>query len=255
MSLTAKYVLLLIGITFSLSTNACVCSHYKFMDKYVRSDFVARVSIVKNFPNQGAALHYRSEIKIEHLFKGKNVKSILVEGSSDGKKRTSCDIFFKEGTKLLVYARLDSIGQYIFDMCSGYRVLSNPADNGEIREVEMLNFLDRHNIRTTDKTFYSADLHDKLQPVKGINTIPNFAIYEITFASNLHVDSVRTVTGFNTEIDSRLAEILRGARWVSDRILIDGKKNEVPPGSKLLIGFYYYSPQATDARFISEWDL
>ncbi|SEI51714.1 hypothetical protein SAMN05216327_102167 [Dyadobacter sp. SG02] len=45
-----KYLLLLIGITFSLSTNACVCSHYKFMDKYALSDFVARVSTVRNFP-------------------------------------------------------------------------------------------------------------------------------------------------------------------------------------------------------------
>lgn len=255
MSLIAKFVLLLIGITYTLSTSACVCSHYKFMDKYVRSDFVARVSIVKNFPNQGAALHYRSEIEIEHLIKGKNVKSILIEGSSDGKRRTSCDIFFKEGTKLLVYARLDSTGQYIFDMCSGYRVLSDSAGKTQIREIQMLNFLDRHDIRATDKTFYGADLHDKLRKFHGIKTIPDFAIYEITFASNLHVDSVRTVTGFNAEIDIRLAEILQGARWVSDRILIDGKKNEVPSGSKLLIGFYYYPAQAADESFISEWDL
>jgi hypothetical protein len=224
MWLTSKYVLLLIGVTFSLNTSACSCLHNRFMDKYVQSDFVARVSIVKNFPNQGTDMYYRSEIKIEHLFKGKKVEYILIEGSSDGKKRTSCDIFFKEGTNLLVYARLDSTGQYIFHSCSGYRVLTNPADKRESREVEMLNFLDLHNIRTTDKTFYTASLAGKLQTFQGIGTIPNFAIYEITFASNLHVDSVRTLTGFNAEIDSQIAVILRRARWGSDRILIDGKK-------------------------------
>jgi hypothetical protein len=224
MWLNIKYVLLFIGITFSFYTNACDCSHNKFMDKYIQSDFVAQVSIVRNFPNKGTDLHYRSEIKIEHLFKGKDVKYILIEGSSDGKRRTSCDIFFKEGTNLLVYARLNSTGQYIFHSCSGYRVLSNPADKSESREVEMLNFLDLHNIRTTDKTHYGVDLHDKLQTLQGIGTTPNFAIYEITFTSNLHVDSVRTLTGFNAEIDSQIAVILRRARWGSDRILIDGKK-------------------------------
>lgn len=46
-----------------------------------------------------------------------------------------------------------------------------------------------------------------------------------------------------------------GSSWLSDKILIDGKENEVPSGSKLLLGFYYYPAQATDSSFISEWDL
>jgi hypothetical protein len=65
--------------------------------KYLQSAFVALVTISETFPNHGAALHYKSNIVIHELFKGKSVRSILVEGSSDGKRRT-CDIFFKKGT-------------------------------------------------------------------------------------------------------------------------------------------------------------
>src|SRR5690606_18539685 len=110
-----KFALILIGLFFSFQGNACVCSHYKFMEKYVRSDFVARVTIVKNFPNQDSSLHYKSNIAIKQLFKGNDVKSILIEGSSDGKRRTSCDIYFEEGTEMLVYAYLNGSGQYTFN--------------------------------------------------------------------------------------------------------------------------------------------
>nr|WP_295921805.1 hypothetical protein [uncultured Dyadobacter sp.] len=225
------------------------------MDKYVRSDFVARVTVVKNFPNQGSSFFYESNIVIKQLFKGNNVKSILIEGSSDGKKRSSCDIYFKEGTEMLVYANLDSAGKYTFNSCSGYRVLNHSKFAGEGRELEMLDFLDRNKIRTTDKTFYGANLYDKLKTLRDINTTKTFGIYEITFTKDLRIDTIRTVTGFSPELDNQLISILSEARWVSDRILIDGLKNTVPPGSKLLFGFYYYPAQGNDARFISQWDL
>jgi hypothetical protein len=82
-----------------------------------------------------------------------------------------------------------------------------------------------------------------------------FAIYEITFANDLHVDSVKTITGFSPELDNQLWSILKEARWVSDRVLIDGSKNAVPMGSKLFFGFYYYPGEGNDPSFISEWDL
>lgn len=250
-----KKFLLLIAFSLPLVGNACHCTHREFMEKYVQSDFVARVVITKNFPNQGSALFYQSNIKIKQLFKGKPVESILVEGSSDGKRRTSCDIFFSEGTEILVYASLDSTGKYSFHSCSGYRVLSQAGSAGQVRELEMLDFLDKNNIKPIDKTHYGVDLHDKLKDLRNIDATKSFAIYEVTFARNLHVDSVRTLTGFTPQIDNDIASILKGARWVSNRVLIDGLKNEVPDGSKLLVGFYFYPAESRWANFISQWDL
>lgn len=225
------------------------------MEKYVRSDFVARIVIAKNFPNEGSSLFYKSNITIKQLFKGKPVRSILIEGSSDGKRRTSCDISFREGTEMLVYAWLDSTGRYVFGSCSGYRVLNRPGASGEARELAMLDFLDRNNIRTTDKTRFGADFGDKLTNLRGIDATRSFAIYEVTFARNLRVDSVRTLTGFTPQLDNDIVSILKGARWVSHRELIGGAKNEVPDGSKLLIAFYFYPAESRWANFISETDI
>lgn len=247
--------LILVCIFSSLQSRACDCSHITFMDKYVQSDFVARIQIVKNYPNQGASLSYRSNIAIKQLFKGDPVKSILIEGSSDGKRRTSCDIYFKEGTDMLVYARRLDSGQYSFNSCSGYCVLNKTRPATEMREIEMLEFLDKNNITLTDKTFYVANLHNKLETLTTTNISKSFAIYEITFTSDLQVDIVKTVTGFTPKLDSELTSILKKVRWRSDRILIDGQKNSVPPGSKLLLGFYYYPPERNHPGFISEYDL
>jgi hypothetical protein len=224
------------------------------MEKYVHSDFVARVRIVKNYSNQGASLTYKSTVAIKQLFKGKMVKSILIEGSSDGKRRTSCDIYFKEGTEMLVYARLDGSGKYIFNSCSGYRVITHSDRSAEKRELEMLDFLDRNNIRTTDKTQYGANLDDNLKNLRGIDATKSFAIYEVTFASDLRVDTVKTISGFTADLDEKLSLILRQAHWVSDGIFIDGMKKQVPAGSKLLFGFYYYAGQASFPSLISEWE-
>lgn len=225
------------------------------MEKYVQSDFVARITIVKNFTNQGSSLSYRSNIVIKQLFKGDPVKSILIEGSSDGKRRTSCDIYFKEGTDMLVYARRLDSGQYSFHSCSGYRVLDKTRPATEMREIEMLDFLYKNNIRLTDKTFYGANLHNKLETLNTTNVSKSFAIYEITFTRDLQVDTVKTVTGFTPNLDSEIALILKKVRWRSDRILIDGQKNSVPPGSKLLYSFYYYPPERNHPGFISAYDL
>ncbi len=247
--------LILVCIFCSLQSKACVCSHITFMDKYVQSDFVARIQIVKNYPNRGASLSYRSNIVIKQLFKGEPVKSILIEGSSDGKRRTSCDIYFKEGTEMLVYARRLDSGQYSFHSCSGYCVLDKTRPTTEMGEIEMLDFLYKNNITFTDKTRYGTDLHDKLKTLSTTNLSKTFAIYEITFKRDLQVDTVKTITGFTPDLDSEIAAILQNARWVSDRILIDGQKNSVPPGSKLLFGFYYYPSGGNNLGFISEYDL
>ncbi|WP_031530264.1 hypothetical protein [Dyadobacter crusticola] len=249
------FTFIAIGLCCSLKGYACVCIPAGFMDKYVQSDFVARVTIVKNFPNKGAALYYKSNIVISQLFKGNHVKSILIEGSSDGKRRTSCDIYFKEGTEMLVYARLGRAGQYTFGSCSGYVVLTNSKVSGVARELEMLDFLKRSKIKTTDKTTYGADLHDELKTLNGIKVSKTFAIYEVTFANDLRVDTVQTVTGFNEEVDTRLKSILKEAHWVSSGALINGSIGAVSAGSKLLVGFYYYPAEGNNPSFISEYDL
>ena len=163
-----KYFPLFIILAIAFDTNACDCSEPKFMEKYIQSDFVARVTITETFPNQGSAAHYKSNIVIHQLFKGNPVKSISIYGSSDGKRRSSCDAFFEKGTEMLVYARKADQGSYVFDSCSGYVILTSPRRNNQERELEMLDFLKQNNIITTSKTRYGVDLGKRLDAFRGV---------------------------------------------------------------------------------------
>lgn len=250
-----KYFLFLIGLAVSLKGTCCSCSEPKFMEKYIQSDFVARVTITETFPNQGSALHYQSSIVIHQLFKGNLANAISIMGSSDGKRRTSCDIFFEKGTEMLVYAQKSDDGRYIFDSCSGYVVLSKLRRGDEKRELEMLNFLQQRGIVTTNRTWYGVALAEKLKAFQGEMLTRSFAIFEITFTSNLQVDSVSTITGFYPDLDNKLIAILKESRWVSDRFGNDTSRNQVPAGSKLLFAFYYYPAEGKYPSFISEHDL
>lgn len=250
-----KYLILLIALALAFDGNACDCSEPKFMEKYIQSDFVARVTVTQTFPNQGSAPHYKSNINIHQLFKGDPVKSLSIYGSSDGKRRSSCDVFFEIGTEMLVYARKADGGRYIFDSCSGYVILTSPRRNNQDRELEMLNFLKQRNIITTSKIRFGADLGERLAVFRGETLRKRFAIFEITFNGNLTVDSVKTITGFNPALDDKLIEIIKQSRWVSDRIGLDANGNKVPPGSKLLFAFYYYPAEGKYPSFIGEYDV
>nr|WP_295926642.1 hypothetical protein [uncultured Dyadobacter sp.] len=225
------------------------------MDKYVQSDFVARITITETFPNQGQALHYKSNIVIRQLFKGTPVKSIAIMGSSDGKRRSSCDIFFKKGTDMLVYARKTEGGRYIFDSCSGYVVLTKSGPYKEKRELQMLDFLKQKGISPTSRTQYGVNLNERLKAFRGETLTKRFAVFEVTFTGNLTVDSVATISGFNPALDEKLAEILKQSPWVSDRSGKDAHGNKIPPGSKLLFAFYYYPAEGSGSSFISEYDF
>lgn len=250
-----KYIILLIALALAFDGNACDCSEPKFMEKYIQSDFVARVTVTQTFPNQGSAPHYKSNIVIHQLFKGDPVKSLSIYGSSDGKRRSSCDVFFEKGTEMLVYARKADGGRYIFDSCSGYVILTSPRRNNQDRELEMLDFLKQRNIITTSKIRFGADLGERLAVFRGETLRKRFAIFEITFNGNLTVDSVKTITGFNPALDDKLIEILKQSRWVSDRIGLDANGNKVPPESKLLFAFYYYPAEGKYQSFIGEYDV
>lgn len=154
-----------------------------------------------------------------------------------------------------MYARLDSAAHYTFGLCDNYRVLSRSGDRGQERELAMLDFLDKNNIRTTDKTHYGADLRKQLQTLRGKVAENQFAIYEVTFMSDMRVDTVKTLSGFGPELDQELSLILKQARWGSYSSTAGGQRNQVPPGSEHLVAFYYYPAESTFANFIGEYDL
>ena len=222
--------------------------------KYVQSDFVANITIIKIYPNKKNEHGYKADIKINELFKGEKLSSIYVYGRSDNGIGTSCDIFIPSGTKLIAYASKNTQGNFGIGMCSGLLYFKNKNSKRNNREIEILKLFKERGITFTDKINYreKATLNKELKQFKGIEVKNTFGIYAITFDSNLNIKYVSEISGFGTTIDKKLMEILKKTEWNSFN---KGIQNKVPENSKLLIGIYYYPREKGNQSFLTHYFL
>ena len=180
-----KSILHILIFLFSIGVFACDCDRPKITEKYVQSEFVANVTILKIYPNQKNEEGYKADIKINELYKGEKLKSIYVYGRSDNRIGGSCDIHIPVNTKLIAYARKNRNGNYSIGKCSGimyldysaiYRkkTLKNKKElKRQIRETEILKTLKEKEIFYTNKIYFreKAKLHKALEQFKGLNLI------------------------------------------------------------------------------------
>ena len=237
---------------FSIGVFACDCDEPKITEKYIESEFVANVTILKIYPNRSNEKGYKADIKINELFKGERLKSIYAYGRSDNGIGSSCDIYIPVNTNLIAYARKNKDGNFGIGMCSGILYLNEINQKRQKRELEILKTFKLKNIKFTDKISYreKAKLHKDLEQFKGIKINKNYGIYEITFASDLTIKSVTEISGFGNPIDQKLIKIIERTEWTS---FDKGINDKVPDNSKLLIGIYYYPEEKGNPSFLSQY--
>jgi len=245
-----KKILQIFIILISPFAFACDCDEPKITEKYIQSEFVADVTILKIYPNQRNEDGYRADIKINELFKGERLKSIYVYGRSDNGFGTSCDIYIPVNTKLIAYARQNKNGNFGIGMCSGLLYL-NEHNERQKREFEILRTFTKNSIKFTDKISYreKSKLHQDLKEFKGIELDKSFGIYEIVFESDLTIKYVTEVSGFGNPIDKTLIDIISNTKWSS---YYNGINDKVPNDSKLLLGIYYYPEEKGNPSFLSK---
>jgi hypothetical protein len=247
-----KNILQITIFLFSIGVFACDCDEPKITEKFIESEFVANVTILKIYPNQKNEQGYKADIKIKELFKGKRLKSIYVYGRSDNGIGSSCDIYIPTNTKLVAYARKNKDGNYGIGMCSGLLYLDKTNPKRQNRELEILKIFKSNNIDFTDKIAFQekSKLCKNLEQFKGIELDKNFGIYEIAFESDLTIKSVTEISGFGNPIDQKLIEIIKTTEWSSNDEAINDK---VPDNSRLLIGIYFYPEEKGNPSFISKY--
>jgi hypothetical protein len=247
-----KNILQITIFLFSIGVFACDCDEPKITEKFIESEFVANVTILKIYPNQKNEQGYKADIKINELFKGKRLKSIYVYGRSDNGIGSSCDIYIPTNTKLVAYARKNKDGNYGIGMCSGLLYLDKTNPKRQNRELEILKIFKSNNIDFTDKIAFQekSKLCKNLEQFKGIELDKNFGIYEIAFESDLTIKSVTEISGFGNPIDQKLIEIIKTTEWSSNDEAINDK---VPDNSRLLIGIYFYPEEKGNPSFISKY--
>ena len=240
----------------SIGSFACVCGDQTITEKYIKSDFVAVVTITKIYPNEKNSNFYRADIKINELYKGEILKSIYVYGRSNRYEiGTSCDIFIPVNTKFVAYADKNDLGFYSVGMCSGLLYLNKNRIKYQENELAILNTFKSKKINFTDKTNYQeiSNSNIELEKYKGIQLDKSYGIYEITFSSDLAIKKVEEISGFGNPIDDELIEILSRTKWsIRNRL---GIKNEVEDDTKFLFGYYYYEAEKGNKSFISIYYL
>lgn len=250
-----KKISLIVLLLFSFPLFACVCSDNSITEKYIESDFVAKIKIKKNYKNENSEDLYKTEFIITELFKGENLKAIYVAGRRDGNMGSSCSIFIAENTELIVYARKDKDGKYVVGMCSGLLYLNKTNLKKQKRELEILKTFKSKKIFFTDKIKYreknyseNKDIGTDLKQFTGIEPGKEYGIYEITFDENLRIKNVSQISGFGNQIDQKLIEIIKKSKWTSND---NGMEDNVPENSKLIIGVYFYGKEKNNLSFLS----
>lgn len=244
-------LILLIG-----DAHACMCLDQNFTDKYTGADFIASVKIVRNYKNEGDQIFYKSDIVIQKLYKGDSLRTLFVEGNSDGRRRTSCDIFIPENTELIVYAHKTGENRYKIGSCSGLLYLTPKPKNPETRELEMLDLLLAKGIRFTDRDNYfiqGDSLKVFLGKFQGIQLNKRFAIYELLFAPDLTVKQINQISGFDDPVDTEITTFFKGHQWKC--YTHDTPKSKVDDNTRFLIGIYFYKEEGQYKSFISQHDL
>lgn len=119
-----KPILLFISFIIGLSAKsfACHCSILETItSQYQTSDFVASVKILKNYKNTpDSNEHYKADIEILDLYKGKKTKSILVFGSNGNNRFNSCGTFIDVGETRLIFGKLEKDGSISTYLCTSY---------------------------------------------------------------------------------------------------------------------------------------
>lgn len=252
LAIIMKNILQITIFLFSIGVFACDCDEPKITEKFIESEFVANVTILKIYPNQKNEQGYKADIKINELYKGEQLKSIYIYGKSDNGIGSSCDIYIPTNTKLVAYARKNKEGNFGIGMCSGLLYLNKTNQSRQKRELDILRTFKENKINWTDKISYreKSKLHENLEQFKGIELDKNLGIYEIIFASDLTIKSVTEISGFENPIDQKLSEIIKLTEWTSND---NGINDKVPDNSKLIVGIYYYSEEKGDTSFLSQY--
>ncbi|MCK8143329.1 hypothetical protein MW871_15980 [Flavobacterium sp. I-SCBP12n] len=249
-----RKTLQIITFLFSIANYACICNDQSITEKYIQSEFVAKVKIIKNYKNVDSKEIYKADIIINELYKGESLKSIYINGRSDGNMGSSCSIFIPENTELIIYAQKNNNGKYTIGMCSGLLYLKKSNLKKQVRELEILKIFKTQGINLTDKINYreKGTLSKKLEEFKGIKLDKEYGIYEINFDSNLKITNVKQISGFENPIDKKLMDILSTTEWTRTEEIL---KNEVTENRKLIIGIYFYKSEKENSSFLSQFYL
>lgn len=256
-----KKTILILFLLIANYTFSCECSIVKLIDRYQKSDFIAKVKVIKVSEYNDKNYYQNAEIEIIDLFKGTKINNIKISSNL----RSSCGLYVPENSVWLIFAQIDSNGNLSFGYCSGSiqidkNMISKEYPNAEKnrknsieRKLSALTFLSSQNIKNTNEynlrlTYSKACENDfkgyEAQKIK-------FAVYEITIEKDLTISKIEPLQEFDNKQLSE--EILK---CMKENLKVDNRKiSAIPNTTKIGKIFYYYEAEKENKSFVGEYDL
>ncbi|PZX59181.1 tissue inhibitor of metalloproteinase [Algoriphagus ratkowskyi] len=244
-----KYLIIFIFLVLSDQALACRCAFSTPSDRFLSADFVGRIKIVKVYPNEADNKPYKADVEIIEHFKGDKIKSIYIAGRSDGSLGSSCDVFYPEGSDLLVFARNDSGGRVSFGMCSFPIDFKNNRDKDQ-RDLESIRVLSKYDstLTATYEPIISSSFSEFLESKKGIELKEQYALFEVILNDQVCPSEINLIKGFEAEIDSEIIDELFKSTW---EIRFHRKEDSVEGALKVIVPVYFYLPERGEKSFLS----
>lgn len=254
----------IIIISLLLITNnvfSCGCAITKLIDRFHKSEFIAKVKVKKVSVYNAESYYQNAEIEIIDLYKGSKINNIKISSNL----RSSCGLYVPENSVWLIFAQKDNNGNISFGYCSGSiqidkNMSSEKYPNAEKnrkksieRKLSVLNFLTAKNIQNENqynlRLYYSKECNDNF---KGYEVNKSkFALYEITIEKNLRISNIKSLQEFDNK---KLSEKIM--KCMNENLKVDNRKIfEIPNSSKIIMIYYYYEAENEDMSFIGEFDL
>lgn len=254
-----KKVLIILICFFSNYAFSCVCGITTLMERFKKSDFVAKVKIVKITNIENDFDYQDAEIEILELYKGEKRQTIKILYAIN----SSCAFNVQENSTWLVFAD-NYNGKLSFGFCSGSEQIDRNFDTNEYPNAQkyhnqsiqiklsILTILKENRVTTFNENGLWLLRSKKCDSdFKGYEVNDNIALYEIKVSTKLKIKKVKALKEFDNAALSK--EILK---CLSKNFIIDNKEiKKIPKKTKIYIAYAYYKNDNPNESFMSEIEL
>lgn len=255
-----KTLLIILFYFFSNSAFSCVCDGANLIENFQRSEFVAKVKILKITNIENDFDYQNAEIEVLELYKGEKIKTIKINYAIN----SSCALYVPENSIWLVFASTYN-EKLSFGYCSGSQQIDKKfnldkypnaqKNNNESiqRRLSILEILKENKIKFPNENNLTTFNSKKCESdFKGFEVKNNkIALYEIKVNRELKIKKVKALKEFdNVDLSKEILKCLYENTLINNKYI-----KKIPKKAKFYIAYYYYEKGKEYKSFISEFDL
>lgn len=255
-----KSLLLFFLILISKETFSCSCINTPLLEKYQRSDFVAKIKITKVIHDENNKDYHDIDFELISIYKGESINKIKIASVLN----TSCSFLPSENTTWLIFASRDRNGFLSSSACAGSEQIDQTFDllmypNLDVKykksidlKLEVLEYIKGKKL-TIDNKFKLTPTNYRLclDDLKGFEEKNRFAVYQVIVNRDLSIKNIKVFKRFNNkDLSKKLTSCLQ------DNMKISAQNMKViSEKAKMIIIYFYYSAEENNQGFVSIWDL